>query len=250
MLNLIKTETYKLKRQKIIYILVIAVIAISAFGAFSEINLLTVPDNPVTGRESFANAFQDVFMLFIIAVFAGFYVGSDFTNRTIQAQLSRGHRRMDILLSKAFVFSISSGILMLLYPVTVCTIHTVKFGWGEVFNIHSLLYLMRVSLLGSVLNIGTAKIYICFAFLCRDIPKTIVVSFAFPVVFSAISGTLGRTFPILGRILDYSTLSQLRYIVVDKVSIWNTTSVFLSASIIIIVALALRGQFFSKAEIK
>ena len=47
MFNLIKTELFKLRRQKIIIVLVMVVMAISAFSAYSEINLLTEPGNPV-----------------------------------------------------------------------------------------------------------------------------------------------------------------------------------------------------------
>ncbi|MCC0627590.1 MULTISPECIES: ABC transporter permease [unclassified Clostridioides] len=250
MLNLINTEIYKLKRQKLIIVLFVAVIAISAFSAFSEINLLSTPDDWINGKKSFANAFQDVFMLFVIAIFAGFYIGSDFTNRTIQAELSRGHKRFDIIFSKAVVFSIGAGFVMLLYPITVCIIHTIKFGWGEPFNIFSFLYLCRVAFLGSILNIGTSNIYVCFAFLCRDIPKTICVCFAFPIVFSAISSNIGKQIPAIGKLFDYSTLSQLKYIVSDKLLISTLTPVILSTCITIVIALILSNYFFSNAEIK
>lgn len=250
MLNLIKTEVYKLRRQRLIPILFISVIAISAFSAFSEINFLTTPENLVNGKVSFVNAFQDIFMLFIIAIFAGFYIGSDFSNRTIQAELSRGHKRLDIILSKAFVFSIGTSLIMLLYPITACLIHTAKFGWGEPFNIISILYLFRVALLGSILNIGTACIYVCLAFLCRDISKTICVCFAFPVVFSAISNTIGKQFPTIGKLLDFSTLSQLKYIIGDKLRVVTVMPIVLSTCITIIVTLLISNYFFSKAEIK
>ena len=250
MYNLIKTELYKLKRQKLFIILFLIVIAISCFSAFSEINLITTPANPVTGKDSFANAFQDIFMLFVIAIFAGFYIGSDFSNRTIQAELSRGHRRTDIIFAKAFVYSLGASVLMLLYPTTVCIIHTINSGWGELFSIFSILYLLRVTLLGSILNIGTACIYVCFAFLCRDIPKTICVCFAFPVLFSAISSTVGKYFPVFGSILDYSTLSQLKYIVNDKLSITSLLPIILSTGITIVIALTIGNYFFAKAEIK
>ena len=249
MYNLIKTELYKLKRQKLFIILFLIVIAISSFSTFSEINLVT-PTNPVTGKESFANAFQDIFMLFVIAIFAGFYIGSDFSNRTIQTELSRGHKRTDIIFAKAFVYSLGASVLMLLYPITVCIIHTINFGWGEAFSISSILYFLRVTLLGSILNIGTACIYVCFSFLCRDIPKTICVCFAFPVLFSAISGTVGKYFPAFGSILDYSTLSQLKYIVNDKLSITSLLPVILSTGITIVITLTIGSYFFSKAEIK
>ena len=250
MFNLIKTEIFKLRRQKMIIVLVMVVIAISAFSAYSEINLLIEPGNPVTGRDSFANAFQDIFMLFVIAAFSGFYIGSDFSNRTIQAELSKGHRRLDIIFSKAFVFCISAGFIMLLYPVTVCLIHTIKFGWGDLFNMQEVLYLLRVSLLGIVLNIGTASIYVCFAFLCRDIPKTICVCFAFPILFSVIDSTIGKKIDLVGRLFEYSTLSQLKYIVNDNLSISTILIVFLSSCITIFISITLSGYFFSNTEIK
>lgn len=250
MLNLVKMEVFKLKRQKLLVVLFAAVIAISAFSAFSQINLLTIPENPVTGKMSFANAFQDIFMLFIIAIFAGFYIGSDFSNRTIQAELARGHKRIEIIVSKSFVFSIGASLIMLLYPITVCIIHTVKFGWGEPFGLVSILYVLRIALFGSILNIGTASIYVCLAFLCRDIPKTICVCFAFPVIFSAISSTFGKQIPMLGELLDFSTLSKLKYIVNDQLSFHVLISAILSTCVTIIVTLTLSNYLFSKAEIK
>lgn len=250
MINLIYAEIYKLKRQKLMAVLLAVVIAISAFSAFSEINLISPSGIALYGKESFANAFQDIFMLFITAVFAGFYIGSDFTNRTIQEELSRGHKRFDVIASKAVVFSIGAAFIMLLYPFTVCMIHTVKFGWGEPFRMSSFLYLCRTALLGTVLNMGTASIYVCLAFLCRDIPKTICACLAFPVVFSAASSTLGKQLPILGRLFDYSTLSQLKYIAGDTVSISVLMPVILSSCITIAIALTLSHSFFSNAEIR
>lgn len=249
MYNLIKTEFYKLKRQKLLAVLFIAVIAISAFSAFSEMSLSTSGE-PVSGKMSFTNAVQDIFMLFVIAVFAGFYIGSDFSNRTIQAELSKGHRRSDVVFSKAFVFSIIAGLMMLLYPVTVCLIHVMQYGWGEPFSMLSVLYLLRVALLGFILNMGTASIYVCFAFLCRDIPRTICVCFAFPVAFSAISGTLGKQVPALGKLFEYSTLSQLKYIVNDNLKTTAVIAAAASACITVFAALLLSSYIFSKAEIR
>ena len=139
---------------------------------------------------------------------------------------------------------------MLLYPATVCLIHTLNFGWGETFTMDSVQYLIRTALLGSILNMGTAGIYACLAFLCRDIPKTICVCFAFPVVFSAFYSTVGRRVPAIGRLLDYSTLSQLKYIVGDEIRVTTAVSSVLATGITIVAALLLGVYFFSRAEIK
>lgn len=247
MLNLIKSELFKLRRQKLMAVLFAAVIAISAFSAFSELNFTAA--GRIGGKAGFANAFQDIFMFFIVAVFAGFYIGSDFSNRTIQSALAGGHRRFDIILSKTAVFSVNASLLLLLYPATVCLIHTVDSGWGAAFGPSSVLYLLRVAFLGGILHLGSACLYVCIAFLCRDIPKTICFCAAFPVLFSAVSSTLGRQFPPVGRLLSLSTLSQLKYIVRDSLPASAAVPALLSAAVTIVLALALCNYFFSRAEI-
>lgn len=250
MLNFIRAEFFKLRKQKLIPVLFIAVIAISVFSAFSEINLRMTPEHVVTGKESFANAFEDITMLFIVAVFAGFYIGSDFTNRTIQAGISGGYKRMDLILSKAVVFSIGAAAIMLLYPVTAGLIHTINSGWGVPFGFSELFYLLRTAVLGSVLNIGTAGIYVCLAFICRDIPKTICACAAIPVVFSVISSTVGSRISVVGRLMDYSTLSSLKYIASDTLTMPAVFTVVFSACVTMILALAVGNYCFSTAEVK
>ena len=250
MLNLIKLEFYKLKKQNIFKILLLAVIAVSAFSAFSEMRILATEGLLGGGRTSYANAFQDIFMLLISAIFAGFYIGSDFSNKTIHSQLSQGHSRLDIVISKTLVFFIGTSIIMMLYPITVALINTVKFGWGEPFTIISVFYILRVAVLGVILNIGTTSIFVLIAFLCRDIPKTICISLAFPVLFSALSSTLGNMVPGILKIINFTTLSQLKNIVGDTISTSTIITVLLSAGITVIVIISLSNLLFAKAEIK
>lgn len=249
MLNLIKLEFYKLRKQRIFKIILIAVIAISAFSAYSEIRLLTADGLLGSGKAGYANAFQDIFMLFISAIFAGFYLGSDFSNKTIQSQLSQGHSRFEVLISKALVFFVGTSMIMLLYPITVSLIHTFKYGWGEPFAVASLLYILRVAFFGVVLNIGTTSVFVLIAFLCRDIPKTICFCLAFPVLFSAISSTLGGI-PAIGTVLRLTTLAQLTNIVGNTIPPTTVLTVFLSAGVTVIIIISICNFLFAKAEIK
>lgn len=249
MLNLIKLEFYKLRKQRSFKILLLAVIAISAFSAYSEIRLLTANGLLGSGKMGFANAIQDMFMLFMSAIFAGFYIGSDFSNKTIQSQLSQGHSRLEVLLSKALVFFIGTSMIMLLYPITVSIIHTFKYGWGEPFALASLLYVLQVAFFGVILNIGTTSVFVLIAFLCQDVPKTICFCLAFPVVISLLNSTLGGL-PVIGNILRFTPLAQLTNIVGNDIMPTTVLTVFLSASITVVIMLSICNLLFAKAEIK
>lgn len=249
MLNLIKLELYKLRKQHTFKIILISVIAIAAFSAYSEIRLLSADGLSGSGKAAFANAFQDIFMLFMSAIFAGFYIGSDFSNKTIQSQLSQGHSRLDILLSKALIFFVGASIIMLLHPITVSIIHTFHYNWGEPFTAASLCYILRVAFFGATLNIGTTSVFVLIAFVCRDVPKTICFCLAFPVLFSAISSTLGKI-PVIGIILRLTTLAQLKNIVGNTISPTTMIEVLLSAAVTVIVIISICHILFAKAEIK
>ncbi|WMM23297.1 ABC transporter permease [Tissierella sp. MB52-C2] len=250
MFNLIKLEFYKLKRQDILKVLLLIVIGISAFSAFSEIRILMSDGLRGSGKEGYTNGFRDMFMLFVSGIFAGFYIGSDFSNKTIQSQLFQGYKRLDIIISKALVFFIGTSIIMLLYPITVSIIYTFKYGWGEPFTITSVLFILRVAALGIILNVGTTSIFVLLAFLCKDIPKTICTCFAFPVLISAISSTLGKAVPVIGDLLRFTTLAQMGSIIDDIILPSTVLTVFLTAMITVIIVISLANLLFAKAEVK
>lgn len=250
MFNLIRLEFYKLRRQWLFKLLLLAVIAISAFSAFSEMQIMAGAGILGSGKIGFANAFKDMFMLFISGIFAAFYIGSDFSNKTISAQLAQGHSRLSVILAKTLVFFMGTSLIMLLYPLTVAIIHTFAYGWGEPFTVVSLLYILRVAALGAMLNMGTTSFFVLFAFWCRDIPKTICACFAFPILISAISATLGKAIPLIQRILGFTTLAQLSHITKEMILPSTVVTALLSAAITVIIAISFSYLLFAKAEIK
>lgn len=250
MYNLIKLEFYKLRKQSLFKMLLLAVIGISVFSAFSEMRILETEGLIGSGKAGYANAFKDMFMLFISAIFAGFYIGSDFSNKTIQSQISQGHKRLEVIIAKSVVFFFGTSIIMLLYPVTASVVQTFTYGWGEPFVVASVAYILRVAALGIILNIGTTSIFILFAFLCRDISKTICICLAFPVLISAISATLGNAVPVIGNILRFTTLAQLGNIVGDAILPSTVFTVVFSATVTVIVIISLSNALFARAEIK
>ncbi|WP_185966712.1 MULTISPECIES: ABC transporter permease subunit [Clostridium] len=249
-LNLFKLELYKLKKQKTLKVLLLLVILLSVLSAFSEIRILAEQGVSSSGKLSYEKAFQDIFMYFVCAVFAGLYIGADFSNRTIQSYLSSGHSRISIIIAKSLGFFMGTTIIMLLYPITVTIINTIKFGWGEPFTFLSFCYILRVALLGSILNIGTNSVFVLFAFIFKDIPKTICASLLFPILFSFFQSLIGDVIPILKSVINVTTLAQLKNISIATISYQQIFVIFLSFLIITIITLSLTYIIFDKAEIK
>lgn len=249
MINLLKLEFYKLKQQKTYRILLLVVIAISAFSAFSEVMYVASGD-AIYGKEAFIKASQDLFMLFSAGIFAGFFIGSDFTNRSISAMIAHGHSRRAVILAKAIVYLLASSIMILLYPITASLVHTYAFGWGEPFTPAAVLFLLRAALLSTLLNAGAASIFVLFGFLCQDTAKTICCSLAFPVALVLVNSTLGSMLPLLQKAISFTPMAQLKYIALTPLPAAVLVGMLTSAGVAALIALIVTDKLFAKADIK
>lgn len=243
--NLLKMEWYKLRKQRAFKVLLLVVVGLAIFSALAEGDLMLSD----SGKMGLANAFADIFMLLPGAVFAGFYFGGDFAHKTIQTLLAQGYSRSQVLWAKTIVFWVGISIMLLLYPLITVVVKTIEFGWGEAFTMASVGYILRVLILGSILNLGTTSVFILIAFLCRDIPKTICFCLAFPVVFSGFSATVGQWVPMIGKLIGWSTLAQLQEITAANLSFTDVLLALLSAGVTMLVMLFLSQMLFAKAEI-
>lgn len=131
MINMVKLEIYKLKKLNLFKILLLFVIAISALSALSALTLTGGSGDSLTGKLQFAGNFHDIVMLLVNAIFAGIYIGSDFSNRTIQSQISRGQTRKNIVLSKTISIILAANVIIVLYPTIGAAVVTLKNRWGK-----------------------------------------------------------------------------------------------------------------------
>ena len=74
MINMIKMEFYKLRRQKIFYIILLFVGVIAVMSSISAMSL----NINLNGKTQYVEMFQDVSMLFACAIFVAMYIGNDF----------------------------------------------------------------------------------------------------------------------------------------------------------------------------
>ncbi|SHJ27568.1 ABC-2 type transport system permease protein [Clostridium cavendishii DSM 21758] len=243
MINLLKLEFHKLKHNK--SFLIIALITVIA----EIINV--IKNGTISGERAFQNSMYDIATLMLLgSVFAGLFIGTDFSNRIINKEVSAGHSRLKILLSKGILFFLATEMIMLVYPIASVTVNTILNGWGSSFDLSTVIYIIKTILFRMVLDASCISLWIFIAFLCKDVTKTMGVSI---LVFMMGSITLaGLSFQnnFVKTIYDFTAHSQARVIVNKSISYAQVTSVLISKLIIISILLSLSYIMFRRTELK
>lgn len=218
MYNLLSGEFYKLKREKTFKIITLVCFCMAILLAIASAmeGFLSANDSEIiqlfTGLDALRESINNPgFMLFLGGVFAGLFIGKDFSNKTINHAISMGHSRLSIFISKLIVFLFATTAFMLTYVVMRVTIAIFISGWGEAFTSTSLLYAIRILIMGIIVNFTISSLCFMFAFIIRDSAKTITFSFGL-VIVNALLGSIylmwGEKIYIMTQIYKYSIFSQ------------------------------------------
>lgn len=247
MFNLIRMEIYNLKT--IISFRVLLIVSSILGITFTIITFgSTLSKN---GLESFSEAFWDTpLMVIFCAILAGLFIGSSFTNRTINLQITTGHSRFEILLSKTITYFIATIPLTLIYPIIVTIIYTIYWGWGSSFTEYTFFYMFRVITLSILLNFASCSFFILFTFIFQDIAKAISSSIVFYLLINAIGSLLGRISPFLNKFVKISPFFLARQIVDETFTHKEIIISIISAISYIFVIIFITYIIFRKQELK
>lgn len=171
MLNLLKAEFYKLKTSKTFYL-------IAALMVVQSILCPIFFSGSMTGKEVLQRVLeaQEFFSLIIvIGVFAACFIADEFTSGCIKSLISYGHRRRYIIISKSIVFYVGIIIISLIAPLLITIINTVMNGYGEVFTIDSLRFILMRVIPMLFIYIGISSIVLLAAFISRNTGITVGV---------------------------------------------------------------------------
>lgn len=243
MTNLIKVELYKIKRQYVFYFLIIALMVVSAISSISAMNMQA----NLVGKIQYMEMFHDISILFVCAIAVAIYIGNDFQNRTIPFQIGTGQKRRNIFCAKLIISIGISQMLALVYIGIGTIIVTLNRGWGNVVTMTEIKDIFLILMESIILNIGTISCFVFFAFLCRDITKTICTSILFLILCSFLIPIV-KYIPMLEVIVRFFTLTQISSIGITTIS---QLGVILCSSIftfVVFSSLAMIG--FQKAELK
>ncbi|WP_438730334.1 ABC transporter permease [Enterococcus sp. AZ128] len=203
----------------------------------------------LSGQATFVNSFSANLTVIGPILLAGFFLGSDFTQRTLQQQITNGHSRTRLVLAKVIVFSLFSSVLMMITPITTTATVTIIKGWGADFTSETAIHLLRVFCLTSLLSVSAVSVYLLISFICRDIFKTLFFSGLFTLVFFELGGILTKNAPFFSAIYDFFPLNQMTIAAQMHVPIKDIIRVILSSVITWITVVGFTIYIFEKEDL-
>lgn len=243
MINLLKLEFYKLKHSKP-FILISLIIIV---GELSNV----LKSGSITGKRAFTGGILDIATIMLLgSIFAGLFIGTDFVNRTINQEVTAGNSRLSIFFSKVIILFISIEILMLIYPITAVIVNTSLNGWGEPVTISTVIYILRTVFLRMILDVSCLGLWMFFAFLFRDVTKTMGVSILTLALGFPLLALPSQKSVIIKNIYNLTVHSQARVIINDVLTSNQLISIFVSNFIVIFVLLGASYLLFRKVELK
>ena len=121
--NLLKTERYQIFHNRTYWLSVFMVFMLGFFTAPTYISEIFGP------REETAQTLSDIlngmiydstFLLIIVSSVLALILGQEFSRRTIQHEITAGHSRLTVFLSKVIVYLAAFNILALVFPAAGC----------------------------------------------------------------------------------------------------------------------------------
>jgi len=232
MCNQCKVTFYKFRHFVLFYI---AILCMVGFGfSYGFVKIAGMGGRPY---DAFLATNSDTSFMFILALITSWFLGSDFSNRTIHHEITLGYSRWSVLLVRELPVLLSGVILHFSYVLSAVFGVACKNGFsGGMFGTADILWCITIMLQ----LMGLQSVIAMITFICAKAPAAIAISVSFTIIAcNVLRNFLGETF----------FTKTVFYLAKD-----NTSVTLLSASIVaaitLIVFIALTYLVFRKKEIK
>jgi ABC-2 type transport system permease protein len=205
--NLLKTEWYKLKKDRSFRFLSWMLLALAVLFPLIEF------DNGASGlpavsdyyKESILGPHANIVKL-IPSILAGFFITSEYSMGTMKSIVSSGKSRLSIYSAKLLVFSIGAVIISLILPVVMTGTSAVYFGFDSMPEISY--YLQTIGLI-VLYGAAFASIMAIFSILFTDSGKTIGFLLMFFIFADWPLQVLAAKVPFFEPILNHSVFKLI-----------------------------------------
>jgi ABC-2 type transport system permease protein len=182
MLNIIKSDFYKLIKSKAFWICVLICVGFSilSVGAYQAVmsNALADPNHSeyttmlkmepiVSGAWTLEFFASMAFQFIVVGIFIATFLSPEFSHGTMKNVLSRGANRIKVFLSKFLVCSCASVLMTITYILALLLAGTVVWGFNP-NGIFSLIGLINALAVHSLLAIAFAALYTFISFSIRS----------------------------------------------------------------------------------
>ncbi|PGM56072.1 ABC transporter permease [Bacillus sp. AFS053548] len=246
--NLLKTELYKLKRDRSFRTLLFILILFSLLYPFTtnidSASILTLDQYYIYNILSINN---DIIKL-LPCILAGFFITSEYSNGTMKSIVSSGNSRLRIYFSKLTVFSIGSVFILLILPIFMMTTAALHFdfngptNWMFIFKTYGLLIIYGAAF---------ASVMTIIATIFTDNGKTIGFLLMFFALINSILSFIGSKLTFLKTIIKDSVFMQFPNIYKVNELVHSEVFILISVPILTFIVLGILGSLlFRKKEIK
>ncbi|MCC3863753.1 ABC transporter permease [Terrisporobacter petrolearius] len=256
MINLIKAELFKLKRNHTFWILVGVVTVVYGLANYLVIidwwGLHNTSFDSVGLKEYNAMEMMmaPLFFNLTISTLAGFFINVDHSTGTIKNQILSGNKRSHIYLAKLIVFSLGSVITAVILPVITAICLTFLLGYSHIYTNAAFVYLLRAFSLYTLSIIAYSAIIMLVASLTRESGKTIIITIIATIILYGIEKIFVPKYEILRIIYENSIFYQI-YKAFSPVVTFNEIgrNILICAATFVIMAYC-GSRIFRRIEIK
>ncbi|QJC54057.1 ABC transporter permease [Paenibacillus albicereus] len=215
MLNLLRSESYKLFRNRSLWLLA-AVLAASAIAYV----LMAYFDDPGDGGTLSATSGLDLLAIAMsgntyiikigLCVLAGFFISSEYSAGTIKRGAASGYGRSRFIAAKLLVFIGGSVLVALIFPAVIFALGSALMGVGEMPGGASAAdYVWRSLLVTITLSAAFAAVTGAVATVLTDSGKTIGVLFVFYFFADGLYVFIGKFIPFVETMYRHSIFSLI-----------------------------------------
>lgn len=247
--NLVRSELFKLSKDRSFWSLVVILIAAAVsypMLVYFALNIESVSIKELYAAVALEGA-NTYIVKFVPCILAGFFISSEYSMGTMKSIGASGNSRIHIYFAKLMGFAFGAVIISLTFPIVMPTVGTLFYGFNDMPGVA---YIVQTIGLTILYALAFASIMALAAITFTDSGKTIGFLILFFSLFDTILYTLGQKFILIETIYHHSVFRLL--LDISKFNLGNEELLkLLLVPIITFVAFGLIGSFvFQRKEIK
>lgn len=239
MINLLRTEFYKMFRSKSFWVILIISTVLGIM--MSQDGKAHVAKDEIISISFYCTCILTLFPILLGAL----SFGNDFINRTINNEVSAGHNRLKIFFCKVIVYFIGVDFIILIAPfVNLILNYSLHSIHHEFINEGGIL--IKTFFITALLGMAASSVIIFIAFIFRDVGKTVGISvFMYILNIQILASSSVKT-----TLLRFLPLSQMRLILYRPLIKGQFEEAGLVSIATIVFFLACSYLCFKKAELR
>jgi len=220
-----------------------ASLSLIIFGVYFSIGTLYFDNSEYSAQRMLLLLISDVSLLFVSVAFVCFFIGSDFSNRTICNEIRIGYSRLSVILSRTIVVLPFAILMQLFYISLVVLMHGIVNEFGFDMTVQALILRFALFIVQSA---AVLSITVFVTFWCKKVSLSMALNISFVFLFF----NLMRGSPLSNNRVYRITIFYRFIMISQDLSLLDIVISFLSAIATILCALVATHIVLHKAEIK